>query len=131
MLGQESMRRLYLKMPDPKRVVIWRTTAADVVSAMQVVPYAEKRPRSRSGKPSSSKPSSSQSVVVHLWSEPLDGWVPEEYDTLVIVEDGLTVAWVVGSVAEELQGVRYRLTCSKSSTDDALRTQIQSALAMV
>lgn len=123
------VKHKYRLIPSPKRVVVWRTGADDEVSAMQVVEYAEKRPLKRSDRPGSSKPSISKGIVIHLWTVPLDGWQPEEFDFVHFVEDDAKIAYAAATVDRELEGWRWRLTCKESSVDADVQAQIQTLLS--
>ena len=131
-LNISALENKYLKLPFPKDVILWRTKADDTLKRIQRVPYAFPRStqRRRSGKPLSSK-----SIEVHLWRKPLDGWVPEDFDYIAIVERGLSLVWCIKSVDIAMEGVLYVCQCEQSTVPvelvSAISQYIQSGSSLL
>ncbi len=120
-LSVSFLENKFLTIPNPKDAILWRTTADDSLKMIQRVQYAFPRPsrRSRNGKPISSK-----TMDVHLWKKPLNGWVPQEFDYIAIVERGLDLVWCVKSVETTMEGVLYICPCEQSSIPSELVSTI-------
>lgn len=106
----------YLLMPEPQTVILYRLNpSTNAIAAQQTVEYAERRGTVNRESIGMDGPTKIRETTFHLWSIPLNGWVPAEYDRLCHVKEGnVREYFMIRDVNLELLDVRYRVSCVPS-----------------